>query len=219
MTTSDWVTVIGWLATFLLGVLSTLLVARKLRDKKIISWGTVSEAELVPAELSDSLAVPVEIQVGGNPVASLSAVTLRIKQLGNVVVKDLEPVIRLNPGSHLVSARLASDLGEYGRYVSISEEAAGVRIRCEFINPGRRIDVELLVAGYEPGSAQVDLAAPGVTLERFDPSRPYAQGIARSMALGLMGVRYEPTVLPMLEIVEELRGIRRQLHSLQEARK
>jgi hypothetical protein len=61
----DWIPVVGWFVVFVLGIVSGGVVIPRLTIKrKKMAWGVAAETELVPRELSQTLGVPVVLQVG-----------------------------------------------------------------------------------------------------------------------------------------------------------
>lgn len=211
MEVSDWLTIGGWLATFLLGMVATVIVQRINRKRSILAWTVLSENTLLPRETSIELDVPVRIVVDGLDQESLSVVNVRLGSAGTEVIKDFTAVVKMNPGAHILKARLLDDLGEFATHVTWLASSNRLDIKFDYLNPEhQRIDLELLVGGYELGSTQVDLSAPGVVLQRREAARWDVQvSFVRSIALSIMGVRYDPTVSPLTEIADELRHLRR----------
>jgi hypothetical protein len=64
MQPKDWIPVIGWFVVFILGIISGVVVPRLTLKRKIMAWGVAAETELVPRVLSQTLGVPVVLQVG-----------------------------------------------------------------------------------------------------------------------------------------------------------
>lgn len=212
MSTSDWIQVASWIVTFILGVAAAIIAQRLTTKKKIVAWALLSENDLFPREISADLGVPVRVLVGSSEQDSLSSVRVRIGGGGDEVVENVSLAVNFNQSSIILQVRPVDDLGEFAKYVRWEIKENSCRIQADFLNPGKRIELEFLVSGYETSSVNVDLAAPGVELRRRDPTRwDVPTSWLQGFTLQLMGIRYDPTAATMREIAEELRGLRRQL--------
>lgn len=212
----DWIPVIGWPITFVLGIASASIVARLTRKRQLLIWALVSESELVPRELSKRLGLPVTIQVGNANPASLTIVVIRIGNGGNEVIQNVSIAAGFNDGAAILNIRPVSDLGEYQKQISWSIEQNRSKIAAAFINPGRTFELEFLLTNYEMGSADVDAAAPGLEVRRRDPAT--ALEISSSLWRSISpiwpivgGLRFNAREVSMSEIAEEIRALRRYL--------
>lgn len=208
------IVITGWFVTFILGVLSAVIVLRLTRKRKVVAWASLSENEIVPKQLSETLRIPVVLLVGSEKPASLSTVQVRIGSGGNEPIERLEISISFNPGGLILNVRALDDLGEYGKHVAWIPDQNVCRLKLDFLNPGTILDMEFLVSDHESGSLDVDLAAPGVELIRrraptiWDAIVPIS---LKGIGLDLMGVRYDPSVESLNHIAAELKSIRRQI--------
>ncbi|MEK9501144.1 hypothetical protein WI372_09155 [Gemmatimonadota bacterium DH-20] len=197
--------------TFVLGIIASRLVGRRTAKTKTIAWGVVAEIELISRQVSDLVGVPVRLTIGEHEATSLTALRLAVESTGNEVVRNFSPVFRFNPECRVLHARPLTDLGEFHKHVSISPAGSSCRLTFDFLNPGEGIRLELLLSTYEPGSIDMDLAAPGVKFERLgrDDRSSRASRILASLTFGIAGVRVDATVRPLIEIAQELNSIRR----------
>lgn len=222
METSDWLTVVGWVVTFALGVVATLVVDRARRRRKEVAWSIVSESELVSDDIANRTGLPVRVLVGDQEQESLSVVTVRVGSRGNEVIEDLPVTFRFNQGARQIVLRTTNGAGDplwdYKKHVNPNPYAPNeCLVHFDFINPEQTVEFEFLLGGYELGSVDLDCAAPGVSFTRRDISRwEIPDQFLGKVGLGIMGVRYDPTVAPMIEIAGELRSVRRQVSRLAE---
>lgn len=213
MEVSDWLTLIGWFASFLLGIISAIIVHRHTSKKSIVAWAVLSENTIFSLEQSAQLGIPVKFEVAGTEQQSLSVINLRLGSAGNTVIEDFRVVITLNRDANIMSARTLDDLGEFSRHMNLETLGHQILIQFKFLNPERRqIDLEVIAGGYELGAVTADLAEPGVSLQRREASKWDIQtSILKSVALSIAGIRYDPTVSPLNEIADEMRQLRRQI--------
>ncbi len=216
-TIKDWLPAIGWVVTFILGIISGGIVIPKLtRKRKIIDWAVLSESDVIPKELSKTLGVPVTITVGDKQPNSLSTIEVRIGNGGNEVIENVTVVVSFNKDSTILNVRPLEDIGELGNHIDIESMKSSTKIQLEFLNQGKSFDIEFLLSNYDLAAVNVDAAAPGLELRRRDPSRwglptSFLQGIRFEM----LGLKYDPTAISMNLIAEELRALRKQLNKMQ----
>lgn len=210
-----WLTPVGWVVTFLLGIISAVIIQRMTRKKKVISWSLLSESELFSENIAEQTSLPIKVMVGDSENTSLSAVNLRIGNTGNEVISDLNIHTTFNEGATVLKHEIENPLGEYARHVSRSTKSNELKLNLKFINPKQIIDLEVLLGDYSPGSIVVDLAAPGVELRRQATGRwDISTSILKSIALSIAGIRYDPTVSPLTELAETMRAISKRLDRL-----
>lgn len=113
MDTKELLTVIGWPVTVLTGIASGFIISRLTRKRQILTWAVINEIELIPRALSDTLGVPVSLQVGDARPSSLSALTIRIGNSGNETIRDITLAVALNPGATILNVRFSADLEAY----------------------------------------------------------------------------------------------------------
>ncbi len=146
MDPKDFIPVIAWIVVFALGILSGgVIVPRLTKKRKIVAWASLSENELVPKQLSESLGIPVVLMVGSEKPASLSTVHVRIGSGGNELIDDLEISISFNSGGKILNVRALDDLGEFGKHVRWLHDQNVCRMKLKFLNPDCALDMEFLV--------------------------------------------------------------------------
>jgi hypothetical protein len=213
MQPKDWIPVIGWFVVFILGIVSGgVVVPRLTLKRKIMAWGVAAETELVPRELSQTLGVPVVLQVGAERPSSLTSVVVVLACTGNEILENLSIALRFGEKATILNIRSVMDLGEFGKYISWTQQHGACQVEVDFLNPKSRIELEFLLSEYEAGSVDVDVAGPGLTVRRSDPSGlNVPASLLRGLKFGIFGVAYEPSAVSMAEIAEELKAIRRNL--------
>lgn len=213
MELKDWLTVAGWLVTFGLGIVSGgFIMPRLTRKRTLLRWALVSESEIVPRQLTEMLGLPVVLTVGDANPGSLSIVTVRLGGAGNEVLTDISVLVSFNRDARILNARPVDSMGEYGRSIRWEPQDHTCRINADFINPGQRFDFEFLLSDYDTGTVDVDSAAPGLQLNRQDPTKWEVPTTAlRGFALSIFGIRYEPSAISLSQIAEELRATRKYL--------
>lgn len=216
METRDYITVIGWGITFILGAISAgVIVPRLNRKRKVIAWAVISENDLIPREISQVLGIQVTIQVGDYQPNSLSTVKLRFGSIGNDIVEKIYLVVTFNKETSILRVQSVKELGEYGKIIKWKQENNCCRIDISFINPGSSFELEFLLSNHDPGNINVDAAEPGLELIRKVPSILDAEispSILRMVRVGILGFSIEPTAIAMAEIADELRQIRKKMN-------
>jgi len=219
MDTKEMLTIIGWPVTVLLGIVSGgIIVPRLTRKRQILTWAIMNESDLVPRELSKTLGIAVTLQVGDARPASLSALTIRIGNSGNEVIKDLTIVIVLNEGASILNVRFVSDAGEYASHVRWSIDKGTCRVAADFINQDHHFELELLSSDYDAGSADLDASAPGVELRRTN-AKAWDAVVRRALfstkgvkfSIPFTGIGYDSGSAAMSEVAEEIRALRKYL--------
>jgi hypothetical protein len=95
MQPKDWIPVIGWFVVFILGIISGgVVVPRLTLKRKVLAWFVAAETELVPRELSETLGVPVVLQVGAERPSFLRSVVVVLACTGNEILENLSIVLR-----------------------------------------------------------------------------------------------------------------------------
>lgn len=213
MQPKDWIPIVGWFVVFILTIVSGgLVIPRLTLKRKILAWGVAAETELVPRELSETLGVPVILQVGTERPSSLTSVVVVLACTGNEVLENLSVALRFGEKATILNIRSAMDLGEFGKHVRWTQQHGACKVEVDFLNPRSRIELEFLLSEYEAGAVDVDVAGPGLMVRRSDPSGLNVPAtLLRGLTFGLFGVAYEPSAVSMAEIAEELKAIRRSL--------
>jgi len=212
METPEWLTLGGWIATFILGILSSVLMQKLVADKKIIGWSVLSENEVFSEKISENFSLPVKIIVNNSESNSLSSLQLRVGNVGNVTIDKLKIIIKFNKGCNILYKRFINDLGAYHEHIASTMTENIFILNLEFINRAQVIDLDFLLGNYEMGSVFLDFSAPGVEKRKKESTRwDLPEGILRGFALGLLGIRYDPSVIPLTEIATELKSINNKL--------
>lgn len=215
MEPKDYISIIGWIVTFALGALSGgIVVPRLARKRKILAWAVMSESDLIPRELSKQIGLPVVLQVGNYNPDSLSIVKIRFGSAGNDVVEKITIAIYFQSGAHIIDARPASNLREYGKGIQWKTDQNFCHLDVVFINPGKSFEFEFILSNHEKGIIDVQAPSPGLELQRTSPTVwdvEFHPLIARSIGLSFLGIRIDPAAIAMNQIADELRSIRKLL--------
>lgn len=215
MDTKELLTVIGWPVTVLTGIASGFIISRLTRKRQILTWAVINEIELIPRALSDTLGVPVSLQVGDARPSSLSALTIRIGNSGNETIRDITLAVALNPGATILNVRFSADPGEYARHVQWSIDRDTCRITAAFVNPNQNCELEVLSSGYTLGTVDIDASAPGLELRRTSAIRWDAlfnsaiKGF--KLSIPFTGIGYDSGSAAMAEVAHEIKALRKYL--------
>lgn len=166
--TTNVVTIVGWLVTFGLGLVSALLVQRYSKARKKLTWSVVSESNLLARDALDQLqsgfGVPVQVLINGEPQTELSTIRIRIASESNVEVQPVKLFINFGVNALVHVGKYVGDSSAYGKMLTLTRHADRAELSVNHINPSENFDVEFLVANYQCGNVVVDMAEPGVTL-------------------------------------------------------
>lgn len=212
----DYIPIIGWVVSFLFGILSGgIIIPRLTRKRKIIAWAVMSESDLIPRALSHQIGIPVVLTVGNHNPKSLSIVKIRFGSAGNEVVEKFAIAISFQSGAQIIDARPASNLREYGQDgIQCNTDKNFCNLGVVFINPGQSFEFEFILSNHERGIIDVQAPAPGLELQRTSPTvwdievHPL---IVRGIGLSFLGIKIDPAAMAMNQIADELRSIRRLL--------
>lgn len=213
---SDWITIIGWSVTFVLGILLTLLTQRLSKKKKRIIWSLVGESNLLShatqEELETGFGVPVKVYMGENQVTDLSTVRIKVGNTGNIELQNITLNFKFGENAKVYVGRYIGDLGVYRKKLSLEKMDNIAFLEIAHINKGQSFEVEFLVGQYQVGDIFVDMAEPGVILKRAT-SVGLETGLGRfaHFSLGFMGIKYDPTATQTSYLVNEVRNLRRAL--------
>lgn len=211
-----YIPVIGWIVTFLFGILAGgIIIPRLTRKRKILAWSVMSESDLIPRELSRQIGLPVVLTVGNYSPDSLSVVKIRFGNAGNDVIETVIVDIFFQSGTHIIDARPMTNLRSYGKnafpYSFIDNNC---RLEVPFINSGKSFEFEFILGNHEQEIIDVQAPSPGLEVQRTSPKvwdfevHPL---IAKSIGLSVLGISIDPSALPMNQIADELRSIRKSL--------
>ena len=216
LSVDQWLVVGGWASSTALAFLAGLVAHRLTREKKRIVWTLQTAASVLEPRTARRIETPVKILVGDQAVDQLSLVVLRIGNTGNKEVTDATVVVNVEEPAKVVDARISSDTGLLADHIHVSQENNRVSIKFDHLNEGASFDLQVLVSDFSESSLKVDMAEAGVELRRREPSYwdfagrfilPGTMGYALSLA-GI-GVRHDPMIPVMTELVDEIRAYRR----------
>lgn len=216
MEISDWLTIVGWLATFGLGIGATLIAQRVAASRKRIGWTLVNESNLLSEaalrEIESGFGVPLQITIGGARVSDLSTIRIKLGNIGNVELKNLTLHFQFGKSAKVYVGRYIGDLGVYRKKLSLQKKDNVATIEIAHINKSQSFEVEFLVGHYRAGDLAVDMAEPGVQLKQVTAVRlEVGLGRFRYFSLGMFGVRYDPTATQTAYLVDEVRNLRQLL--------
>ena len=168
LSTTNVVTIVGWIIAFAFGLLSAVIVQRRGKARKVISWNVVSESNILARDalqqLESGFGVPVRVIVDGHEETTLSTIRVLITSVSNVEVENLTLYFGFGPTASVYVGRYVGDLGAYRQKLRLIKSDNVAELAVAHINPGQSVEVEFLVGRYESGHFTVDLAEPGVTL-------------------------------------------------------
>lgn len=222
MEVSDWLTAIGWVVSFVLGIAATLFVKWRSRPRKVLAWAVVSESQPFSSgaleEISTGFGVPVSVRIGDNKHVSVSVVRIRLACVGNVELENMAVVFSFGETAKLHVGRYIGDLGVYRERLALTRDETTARLAIRHINPAQDFEVEFLVSEYEEGDVVVDMAEAGVTLKKSAEaviSSSLGRKAFLSANLGLfgMGVRLDAQAYQTARLVDEISSLRAVLKS------
>lgn len=212
METADYIAIIGWPITFVLGLLSSLVVQRATKKKKIIAWALVGESNILSEEVLTGFGVPIKVLVNNQEEANLSTIRVRIGNKGNIEITNAKIPFAFGHNAVVHVGQFISDIGTYSKKVRLSKQGNTAILEMDHINPGQSFDIEFLVGNYNIGDLIVDMAEPGVELRQTESTRwDFPKGIGESFVLDIFGFRIDPTARNTGLIVEEMRNLRKVL--------
>src|SRR5258706_2035582 len=138
-----------------LGIIVTLLIARKQRNRKEISYEIVSDTPI--ANINKEVKDRVEIQFDGKTVRDLSLVILRVSNTGNraVTPSDFGKPIRFEfdgrtvKDANVLSASSTEVLGEEEMKPLLAPEQNAIILNPLLLNPKDLVTIKVLVDGLK----------------------------------------------------------------------
>ena len=212
--TSNWITIIGWPVTFVLGIAATLIAQRLSTKRKCVGWTLVSESNLLSEatlhEIQAGFGVPLGITINDSSVTDLATIRIKVGNTGNSEIADITLHFRFGNDANVYVGRYIGDLGVYRQKLSLEKRGNVATIGVKHINRGQSFEVEFLVGNYNTADVVVDMAEPGVDLRRLSSVR-LEEGLGRLefFSLGMFGVRYDPTATQTAHVAEEVKILRR----------
>jgi hypothetical protein len=198
--------------TFALGLVSGVLLPKLTAKRRVLRWALESENDVIPKELSQTLGIPVLLQVGAENPPSIGTVRIKLISGGNEIIDKFDTVVKFNKAAKILKVRTTADNGEFENKIGAQPQGNACTVAFPFFNPGESVDLEFVVSGYEMGSVSVSAAAAGLRVERRDPSKVRMTAFETafaSVSFHAMGVSYDPKADSLKEIAKELRRIRR----------
>lgn len=201
----------GLALAFVLGAVTAIYVLfRWGQDRKRLRWEDTEKWRGVPQQLSEIVAVPVELRVGEHEVRSLSLVSVLLTAKGNSTLESIAGVIMTNPESEILGVRILEALEQIGN-MSYRVDSHMCLLNITTLQPGDTALIEMAVRDYEDGSLNVELSDPQIRVRRSWTVGMIWRRIwswRRNVGIGILGVRYDPSARALFIVIEELRTIR-----------
>ena len=214
MDLKELLTITGWFVSCALSVLAGgWLVPRITKKKSILAWGVISESELIPKRVLESVGPKISIKIGDHSPKSLALITVRMANVGSEVLTELRPLLEVPSGATVLHIRPTEDLGEFRKHVKAKIDQGSVRFAFDFLNLDACYEFELLVANYELGTIDLDAAASGLQVVRQRTGRwdVGKLGFLTKLSLSIFGIRYDPSTVALATIAEEIKVLRKSM--------
>lgn len=203
------------LITFVLGIISGVVLPKLTAKRKLLRWALVSENDVIPKELSKTLGLPVLLQVGTENPSSIGTVRVKLISGGNEIIDKFDAVVKFNKSTKILKVRATADNGEFKKKIVTQTDKNLCTVSFPFFNPGESVDLEFVLSGYEMSSVTLSAASAGLHVERRDASKARSTVLETilgstlsSVTFSAMGVSYDPKSESLKDIVKELRAIR-----------
>lgn len=167
LTSSDWINVLGWFVSFILGTISATLVQNYFRQRKIISWAAIGESNIITDKAFSSFSVPVKILINNQEETSISIVKIRIKNSGNTEIDQVTIQLNFGSNANLYGGNFSGKLGVYRNHLRLNQIGNTADIEIDYINPNQYLDVDFYVGKYIIGEVEADMAKSGVKLKEY----------------------------------------------------
>ena len=168
MEVSNWITILSWPITFLIGILSGWILHKIKKKKKVIIWSVITESNILSVDSLNGFGVPIEVSIDGQNENNFSTIRIRLANKGNIEIEKISIQFDFGEDAKIYVGQFLDDLGVYREKVSLSHNNNVVELEADYINEGQVFDLEFLVGNYKMGSVNVDLAEPGVNLKHVD---------------------------------------------------
>lgn len=216
LNSAEWVAIIGWPVTFVLGVAATVLAQRLTKQRKRISWSLANESSLLSEEslreISEGFHVPLKIMINGKEETNLNTLRVKVANTGNIELQGVKLHFSFGEDAVAYVGRYIGDLGVYRQSLHLEKNRNVAALDIAHINAGQSFEVEFLVGGYRTGDFSLDMAAPGVTLKQTDQLSLEVgiwKATGNALSVGLLGIKYEPTAIQTSLLVNEVRQLRK----------
>ncbi len=167
LTASDWINVIGWFASFILGTISATLVQNYFKQRRIVSWSVVGESNIITDKAFSSFNVPVKIFINNQEETSISIVKIRIVNSGNTEINQVTIQMNFGNNATVYGGEFSGKLGVYRNHLRLNQAGNIADIEIDYINPSQNFDVDFYVGKYIIGEVEADMAKPGVKLKQY----------------------------------------------------
>lgn len=142
----DWLTIVGWVVSFALGLASALIVQRRGKVRRIVGWSVARESNLlskaVLSDMAEGFQVPIELRVDGQPTAAVSTVTVAVANIGNATVSNATLYFRFGEGARVYVGRFLGRIGAYKNKLQLEKKKDTAVLSIEHINPSQSFEKE-----------------------------------------------------------------------------
>jgi hypothetical protein len=166
MSSSDWVNIIGWFVSFILGTISATFVQNYFKQRKIIAWAIVGELHIIKTESFSGFNVPIKILIDNQEETSISVVKIRIGNKGNTEITNLSIKLDFGNPAIVYGGEFAGNLGVYRNSLRLSKSGNSATVDIDYINPNQDFDVDFYIGKYVIGNVYADMAKAGVELRQ-----------------------------------------------------
>lgn len=214
MNASDWITIIGWPITFILGILATFIVQKISQKRKTIQWAVVSDIDLSPTSKvknSDwNQKVDVKVLIDGSEERTLQTISLQIMNTGSVELENIVAEIKFGGEAKLHHFQVTEKLGAWDKKLRFEKFDNSLNVCFEYINKGQILPLSFLLSDYISGDVSVDIGAPGVHVSETSALSisAVAGELNKGLALGIPGVSYDPNAIQTSILANEIRELK-----------
>jgi hypothetical protein len=166
MSSSDWVNVIGWFVSFILGTISATFVQNYFQQRKIIAWAVVGELNIITPEAFSGFNVPIKIFIDNQEETSISVVKIRLGNKGNTEITNLSIQFNFGNNANVYGGEFSGKLGVYRNSIKLSKSGNSAAIDIDYINKNQSFDIDFYVGKYIMGEVSADMAKAGVELRK-----------------------------------------------------
>jgi len=166
MSSSDWVNVIGWFVSFILGTISATFVQNYFQQRKIIAWAVVGELNIITPEAFSGFNVPIKIFIDNQEETSISVVKIRLGNKGNTEITNLSIQFNFGNNANVYGGEFSGKLGVYRNSIKLSKSGNSAAIDIDYINKNQSFDIDFYVGKYIMVEVSADMAKAGVELRK-----------------------------------------------------
>jgi|GEM_PF-2946190 len=166
MSSSDWVNVIGWFVSFILGTISATFVQNYFQQRKIIAWAVVGELNIITPEAFSGFNVPIKFFIDNQEETSISVVKIRLGNKGNTEITNLSIQFNFGNNANVYGGEFSGKLGVYRNSIKLSKSGNSAAIDIDYINKNQSFDIDFYVGKYIMVEVSADMAKAGVELRK-----------------------------------------------------